>query len=83
MDIAGFDDCRVLVIGDLMIDEYVWGNVERVSPEAPVQVVSVLRDSVTLGGSGNVVNNLVALGAQVGGRCDRCRGQRRFVDTDV
>lgn len=65
MDIAGFDDCRVLVIGDLMIDEYVWGNVERVSPEAPVQVVSVRRDSVTLGGSGNVVNNLVALGAQV------------------
>jgi len=65
MEMSRFDDCRVLVIGDLMIDEYVWGKVERVSPEAPVQVVSVLRDSVTLGGSGNVVNNLVALGARV------------------
>jgi D-beta-D-heptose 7-phosphate kinase/D-beta-D-heptose 1-phosphate adenosyltransferase len=53
------------VIGDLMIDEYLWGEVDRISPEAPVQVVSVLRDSTTLGGAGNVVNNLVALGARV------------------
>jgi len=48
-----------------MIDEYVWGQVDRISPEAPVQVVSVLRDSTTLGGAGNVVNNLAALGARV------------------
>jgi D-beta-D-heptose 7-phosphate kinase/D-beta-D-heptose 1-phosphate adenosyltransferase len=48
-----------------MIDEYLWGEVERISPEAPVQVVSVTRDSTTLGGAGNVVNNLVALGAKV------------------
>ncbi|MBE9581246.1 MAG: D-glycero-beta-D-manno-heptose-7-phosphate kinase [Proteobacteria bacterium] len=65
IDISKFDKCHILVIGDLMIDEYVWGEVDRISPEAPVQVVSVLRDSVTLGGAGNVANNLVALGAQV------------------
>jgi D-beta-D-heptose 7-phosphate kinase/D-beta-D-heptose 1-phosphate adenosyltransferase len=65
VDISRFDRCRVLVMGDLMIDEYVWGEVDRISPEAPVQVVSVLRDSMTLGGAGNVVTNLVALGAQV------------------
>ena len=60
-----FADCRALVIGDLMIDEYVWGEVDRISPEAPVQVVSVVREDLTLGGAGNVVNNLRALGAQV------------------
>jgi D-beta-D-heptose 7-phosphate kinase/D-beta-D-heptose 1-phosphate adenosyltransferase len=65
IDISRFDKCRILVVGDLMIDEYVWGQVDRISPEAPVQVVSVLRDSTTLGGAGNVVNNLAALGAKV------------------
>lgn len=65
IDISRFDTCQILVIGDLMIDEYVWGEVDRISPEAPVQVVSVVRDSTTLGGAGNVVNNLVALGARV------------------
>lgn len=65
VDILAFDKCRILVVGDLMIDEYLWGEVERISPEAPVQVVSVVRDSSTLGGAGNVVNNLVALGAKV------------------
>jgi D-beta-D-heptose 7-phosphate kinase/D-beta-D-heptose 1-phosphate adenosyltransferase len=65
IDFSKFDTCRLLVVGDLMIDEYVWGQVERISPEAPVQVVSVLRDSTTLGGAGNVVNNLAALGAKV------------------
>ena len=48
-----------------MLDEYLWGKVERVSPEAPVAVVEVERETRTLGGAGNVVNNLVALGAQV------------------
>ena len=56
---------RVLVIGDLMLDEYIWGKVERISPEAPVQVVEVRRADLRLGGAGNVVNNLVALGAKV------------------
>jgi D-beta-D-heptose 7-phosphate kinase/D-beta-D-heptose 1-phosphate adenosyltransferase len=65
IDLSIFDMCRVLVVGDLMVDEYLWGEVERISPEAPVQVVSVVRDTTTLGGAGNVVNNLVALGAKV------------------
>jgi len=65
VDVSRFHRCHVLVMGDLMIDEYLWGEVDRISPEAPVQVVSVLRDTTTLGGAGNVVNNLVALGAQV------------------
>lgn len=56
---------RCLVIGDLMLDEYLWGKAERISPEAPVQVVDVVREELRLGGAGNVVNNLVALGAQV------------------
>ncbi|MCD6139038.1 MAG: D-glycero-beta-D-manno-heptose-7-phosphate kinase [Deltaproteobacteria bacterium] len=65
VEISRFGNCRILVIGDLMIDEYLWGKVDRISPEAPVQVVSVLRESTTLGGAGNVVNNLRALGASV------------------
>lgn len=65
IDLSKSDRCRILVIGDLMIDEYLWGEVDRISPEAPVQVVSVVRDSTTLGGAGNVANNLVALGAKV------------------
>lgn len=64
-DLSKFDKCRLLVVGDLMIDEYVWGDVDRISPEAPVQVVAVKSEDYTLGGSGNVVNNLVALGADV------------------
>ena len=57
IDISRFDNCRLLVVGDLMIDEYVWGEVDRISPEAPVQVVSVKNEEYTLGGAGNVVNN--------------------------
>ena len=56
---------RALVIGDLMLDEYVWGKTERISPEAPVQVVDVAREDLRLGGAGNVINNLVTLGCQV------------------
>ena len=58
-------DIRALVIGDLMLDEYLWGKAERISPEAPVQVVDVTREDLRLGGAGNVVNNLVALGCRV------------------
>ena len=65
IDISKFEECKILVVGDLMIDEYLWGSVERISPEAPVQVVSVENQEYTPGGSGNVVNNLVALGAKV------------------
>ena len=56
---------KLLVIGDLMIDHYLWGSCERISPEAPVQVVNVKSESAVLGGAGNVINNLKALGAKV------------------
>jgi D-beta-D-heptose 7-phosphate kinase/D-beta-D-heptose 1-phosphate adenosyltransferase len=56
---------KVLVVGDLMLDEYLWGKAERISPEAPVQVVEVTREDVRLGGAGNVINNLVVLGCKV------------------
>ena len=56
---------KILVIGDLMIDHYLWGSCERISPEAPVQVISVDNESTVLGGAGNVVNNLYSLGAVV------------------
>ena len=56
---------RVAVVGDVMLDEWIWGAVSRISPEAPVPVVNVRDHSFTLGGSGNVAHNLRALGAQV------------------
>jgi len=56
---------RILVIGDLMIDHYLWGGCERISPEAPVQVVDISRETTVLGGAGNVINNLVVLGSNV------------------
>jgi len=56
---------NVLVVGDVMIDHYLWGKSERISPEAPVPVIDVQKETEVLGGAGNVVNNLVALGAQV------------------
>lgn len=61
---AQFDTLRVLVIGDVMLDAYVWGRVERISPEAPVPVVTVNRREVRLGGAGNVLLNVQALGAE-------------------
>lgn len=59
-----FRDAYVLVLGDVMLDEFVWGDVTRISPEAPVPVVDVRRESLHLGGAGNVLANLVALGAR-------------------
>ena len=56
---------KILVVGDLMIDHYLWGPSERISPEAPVPVVNVDSESTVLGGAGNVINNLNALGAVV------------------
>ncbi len=56
---------HILVIGDLMIDHYLWGKCERISPEAPVQVVAVEKETSVLGGAGNVIHNLKALGAEV------------------
>lgn len=56
---------RFLVVGDIMVDHYVYGDVERVSPEAPVPVLDVVRRRSCPGGAANVANNLIALGAQV------------------
>ncbi len=56
---------KIAVIGDFMIDHYLWGKSNRISPEAPVPVVEVIREEDRLGGAGNVVNNLLALGANV------------------
>jgi D-beta-D-heptose 7-phosphate kinase/D-beta-D-heptose 1-phosphate adenosyltransferase len=58
-----FDGKRIVVLGDLMLDEFIWGRVRRISPEAPVPVVEVESHSIALGGAGNVVSNLKALGA--------------------
>ena len=57
---------RILVVGDVMLDEYIWGRVERISPEAPVQVVQIDSKNYVLGGAANVANNLVDMGAIVG-----------------
>lgn len=56
---------KILVVGDLILDHYVWGNCSRISPEAPVQVVNIKKESENLGGSCNVANNLIELGAKV------------------
>ncbi|MCB0338461.1 MAG: bifunctional hydroxymethylpyrimidine kinase/phosphomethylpyrimidine kinase [Bdellovibrionales bacterium] len=58
-------DLRILVAGDIILDRYVWGRVDRISPEAPVPVVEVHKIEDRLGGAGNVVGNLVGLGAKV------------------
>jgi D-glycero-beta-D-manno-heptose-7-phosphate kinase len=55
-------DCRIVVLGDVMLDEFIWGEVTRVSPEAPVPVVNIQRESTRLGGAANVVANVTALG---------------------
>ncbi|MCF2489662.1 bifunctional heptose 7-phosphate kinase/heptose 1-phosphate adenyltransferase [Dyadobacter sp. CY347] len=59
-----FNTLRVLVIGDVMLDSYVWGKVERISPEAPVPVVNVQKREYRLGGAGNVLLNVQSLGAE-------------------
>ncbi len=61
----GMKSKTIMVIGDLMLDHYIWGNVERISPEAPVPVVDVQDEKYKLGGAGNVANNLLSLGASV------------------
>lgn len=61
-----FPRTRVLVVGDVVMDHYVWGSVSRISPEAPVPVVNVTRETVLLGGAANVVNNIRSLGGEVG-----------------
>ncbi len=61
--IEGFKNKRILVLGDLMMDKYIWGDVNRISPEAPIPVVVTKNDTSCLGGAGNVGHNLQSLGA--------------------
>ncbi len=59
-----FENKKIAVIGDLMLDHYLWGNVERISPEAPVPIIDVKKEEFRLGGAANVVNNLISLKAK-------------------
>lgn len=61
--VQNFKNKRVLVLGDLMLDKYIWGHVSRISPEAPIPVVVVKKDTSCFGGAGNVSHNLESLGA--------------------
>jgi D-glycero-beta-D-manno-heptose-7-phosphate kinase len=61
--ITAMRDRKIVILGDVMLDEFVWGDVTRISPEAPVPVVDIRRESVHLGGAANVLANVVALGA--------------------
>ncbi len=65
MDKIRAKQSKIAVIGDLMIDHYIWGKCERISPEAPVQVVEISKENSVLGGAGNVINNLKALECEV------------------
>lgn len=86
-----FASCRLLVVGDIMLDQFVWGEVSRISPEAPVPVVEVQDETMLLGGAANVANNLralgggVVLGGMIGddslGRIFRTLAQERGIDT--
>src|SRR5437867_10654912 len=63
--LTGFSGAKVAVIGDLMLDEFIWGDVSRISPDAPVQVVEIRRRSRAIGGAGNVAHNIAASGGSV------------------
>ncbi len=65
--IEGFPRAKVLVVGDIMVDHFIWGRVSRISPEAPVPVVEVQSENLLLGGCANVLNNVYAMGGQVFG----------------
>ena len=56
---------NILLVGDFFLDEYIYGTVERISPEAPVPILKVLRKTYNLGGAGNVLNNLINIGSKV------------------
>lgn len=86
---GAFAGKRIVVLGDVMLDEFIWGRVRRISPEAPVPVVEVDRQTLALGGAGNVTSNLVALGASptpigvVGSDSDAERLRSAFRDVGV
>jgi D-beta-D-heptose 7-phosphate kinase/D-beta-D-heptose 1-phosphate adenosyltransferase len=60
-----FRHAKVLVVGDIMVDQFIWGKVSRISPEAPVPVVNVTSENLLLGGCANVLNNVFSMGGQV------------------
>jgi len=62
--ISNLKKAKILVIGDIILDKYLWGNVERISPEAPVPVVEVIKENYNLGGASNVANNIASLNAE-------------------
>ena len=84
-----FSGKRIVVLGDVMLDEFIWGRVRRISPEAPVPVVEVDRQSLAIGGAGNVASNLMTLGASptpigvVGNDADAERLRSAFRDLGV
>src|SRR5437762_9495251 len=61
--IRSMRDRKIVVLGDVMLDEFIWGDVTRISPEAPVPVVNIQRESTRLGGAANVLANITSLGA--------------------
>lgn len=63
--VENFHNATVMVVGDLIADYYIWGKVDRISPEAPVPIVEVGRESYMLGGAGNVANNILSLGGKI------------------
>lgn len=63
--ISRFDEAKVLLVGDVMVDEFIWGDVSRISPEAPVPVVKVTRETFVPGGAANVAANIASLGGKV------------------
>jgi len=63
--ISRFHSAKVLIIGDIMVDQFIWGKVSRISPEAPVPVVKVTSESLLLGGCANVLNNVFSMGGKV------------------
>ncbi|EFI34556.1 PfkB domain protein [Desulfonatronospira thiodismutans ASO3-1] len=78
---------RLLVIGDIMLDHYQWGEVSRISPEAPVPVVYVEKETYSLGGAGNVARNIKSLGGEpvlisVAGDDDHCREIKKMLDRE-
>ena len=87
--ISAFAGRRILVLGDMMLDEFIWGKVRRISPEASVPVVEVSRESYHLGGAGNVAANISALGAApvpiglVGDDYSAARLSKLFTDQGV
>jgi D-glycero-beta-D-manno-heptose-7-phosphate kinase len=81
--LSSFPGKRILIVGDVMLDEYVWGNVQRISPEAPVPIVEVSSRSCVPGGAGNTAANVAGLGghALLGGTIGCDQSGRELVES--